>query len=79
MSSRKTQEKYTIYDKDIYIVYLMPKKWSVIIMPENIIIDNHHVTYPHIHHNPKKHYQKTKINLEDPVEVHEKVIKHIEK
>jgi hypothetical protein len=78
MDDRKTQAKATLYNRDIYLVYLIPNKWSVIIMPENIIIDNHHISYPHIHPNPKKHCQKEEIILKNPEEVYNKVMEHIE-
>ena len=75
---RKAQIKNTLYNKDVYLVDLIPDKWSVVIMPENIIIDNHHVTYPHIHLDPSKHYKKEEINLKDGNEVYNKVMEHIE-
>jgi hypothetical protein len=41
---RKQQTKSTLYNKDGYIVKLLDSKWNVVIMPDSIIIDNHHVT-----------------------------------
>ncbi|KZX15803.1 hypothetical protein MBCUT_13070 [Methanobrevibacter cuticularis] len=32
-------------------------------MPDNIIIDNHHVSYWHVHPKPEKHYLKEKYNI----------------
>jgi len=75
---RKTQTKNTLYKKDVYLVYLIPNKWSVVIMPENIIIDNYHISYPHIHSDPAKHCKKEKINLKNGTDVYNKVIEHIE-
>lgn len=62
---RKSQTKNTLYNKDVYIVKLVESKWSVVIMPDNIIIDNYHITYPHIHPEPDKHYLKEKIKIKD--------------
>ena len=71
------QAKKTIYDKDIYFVKSLHDKWAVVIMPDNIVIDNHHEKGVHIHPNPKKHKEEILINIEDKYEVHEKVINHI--
>jgi hypothetical protein len=76
--NRKTQTKTKIFNKDVYLVYLLQDKWAVIIMPENIVIDNHHVEYSHVHPNPKEHSLKEEISLENPEEVYEKVMAHIE-
>jgi len=76
---RKNQTKITLYNKDVYMVKLVDSKWSVVIMPDNIIIDNHHIAYPHIHHDPNKHYLKERIKVKDGNEVYNKVMDHVEK
>lgn len=68
--SRKNQDKKSIGDKIIYNVKT-PNGWSIIIMPDNILIDNYHIGKAHIHPNPKKHSEKIEISKQNQNEVFE--------
>ena len=70
--SRKTQNKILIGDKIIYRVNT-PNGWSIIIMPDNILIDNYHINKAHIHPNPKEHVYKIELGLNDPDEIFETI------
>ena len=52
--TRKIQNKDMIGDKLIYTAKT-PNGWSIVIMPDNILIDNYHINKVHIHPNPKNH------------------------
>ncbi len=41
--TRKIQNKHMIGDKLIYTAKT-PNGWSIVIMPDNILIDNYHIT-----------------------------------
>lgn len=73
---RKTQTKYVFPNN---IIYHANTKlgWSIIIEPDNIIIDNYHINKAHIHYNPEKHYLKKTIKEEDQKIILDIVIKHI--
>ena len=60
--TRKIQNKDMIGDKLIYTAKT-PNGWSIVIMPDNILIDNYHINKVHIHPNPKNHVHKVEINL----------------
>lgn len=62
--TRKTQNKTIIGDKILYKV-ITPNGWSIIIMPDNILIDNYHVNKAHIHPDPKNHAYKVELSLQD--------------
>jgi len=49
------------YNKQVYGSYTK-KGWAIVIMPDDILIDNYHHGYPHIH--PEREEIKTK-TLED--------------
>jgi Fe-S cluster biosynthesis and repair protein YggX len=49
------------------------KGWAIVIMPDNILIDNFHHGYPHIHPDRKE------IKLNDSNIVLEEVLKHLNK
>ncbi|MBO8183111.1 MAG: hypothetical protein H0Z28_10025 [Archaeoglobus sp.] len=57
------------------IIYrVVPKKgWAVVIKEDNVLIDNYHHGFPHIHP------ERDPIKYEDVYEVVEIVIKHIER
>ena len=46
--TRKKQNQIPIGDKILYKVKT-PNGWSIIIMPDNILIDNYYVGKAHIH------------------------------
>ncbi|WP_407408994.1 hypothetical protein [Methanobrevibacter sp.] len=68
--SRKNQDKTSIGDKIIYNVKT-PNGWSIIIMPDNILIDNYHIGKAHIHPNPEKHSEKIELSKQDQNEIFE--------
>lgn len=76
---RKIQEKTILYEKEVYKTELHPNKWSVIIMPNNIIIDNYHDKIPHIHPNPEEHIEQYPIKSKTLNECYFRVINHIHK
>ena len=67
---RKNQDKTSIGDKIIYNVKT-PNGWSIIIMPDNILIDNYHIGKAHIHPNPEKHSEKIELSKQDQNEIFE--------
>ncbi|WP_405297272.1 hypothetical protein [Methanobrevibacter sp.] len=62
--TRKIQNKDRIGDKLIYTAKT-PNGWSIVIMPDNILIDNYHIDRVHIHPDPKKHVHKVEISQLD--------------
>jgi trans-aconitate methyltransferase len=52
-------EKIRIYDKNIYLNN-SPKCWSIVIMPDNILLDNFHHGYAHLHPDKKEIITKTR-------------------
>jgi hypothetical protein len=61
-----------IYDKLVY-QNRSPKGWSIVIMPDKILIDNYHHGYPHIHPDRKE------IRTNNQKETFNIVINHIHK
>ena len=49
----KNQRTIKIHDKDIYYLNTL-KGWSIVIMPDDILIDNFHHGYAHIHPDRKE-------------------------
>lgn len=74
---RKKQNKNKYYGKDVYKTELLPDNWSVIIMPDNIIMDNYHNKEPHIHPNPEKHEEQYSIQAKTMEECYNKLIEHL--
>ena len=66
--SRKSQDKTIIGDKILYNVKT-PNGWSIIIMPDNILIDNYHTRKAHIHTDPHNHVYKIELTLQDSDEI----------
>lgn len=64
------QKMIKLYDKFIYS-NKTPKGWSIVIMPDEILIDNLHHGFAHIH--PDRKEIKTE-NLED---TYKKVMEHV--
>ena len=67
----RDQKVIEIQDKFIYS-NITPKGWSIVIMPDKILIDNFHHGFPHIH--PDRREIKIK-DLEDAFII---VLNHIE-
>ena len=67
---RKIQNKIIIGDKIIYRANTT-NGWSIVIMPDNILIDNYHINKAHIHPNPKEHSYKIELGVNDPNEIFE--------
>jgi len=76
-SLRKTQESFRIHDNIVYHANTH-LGWSIVIMPENIIIDNYHVKNAHIHPSPKKHYIKIFIDNQNQYKILEIVLLHLD-
>ena len=68
--TRKKQNQIPIGDKILYKVKT-PNGWSIIIMPDNILIDNYHVGKAHIHPDPQNHTYKVELSLEDCEKIYE--------
>jgi len=66
------QIKINIHNKTLYKVD-QGTCWSIVIMPDNIVIDNYHNKGSHIHPNPTKHEEEIKIKNED-VETNFKIV-----
>ncbi|GAA5818824.1 MAG: conserved hypothetical protein [Methanobrevibacter sp. CfCl-M3] len=76
---RKRQEKAVLYEKEVYKTELLPDKWSIIIMPDNIVIDNYHNKEPHIHPNPENHREQYPTKSKTLEECYYRVIEHLHK
>ena len=74
---RKTQSSVEINDKIIYHAKT-PMGWSIVIMPDNILIDNYPIESAHIHPNPEKHFIRENIKEQDSKKVLSIVLLHIE-
>lgn len=68
--TRKRQNKTTICDKILYKVKT-PNGWSIIIMPDNILIDNYHVNKAHIHPDSNNHTYRVELSLQDCEKIYE--------
>ena len=66
--SRKIQYKMSFGDKIIYNAKT-PNGWSIVIMPDNILIDNYHSNIAHIHPDPENHHYKIDLNNQDNEEI----------
>ena len=74
--SRKTQEKSEVGDKIIYDVET-PNGWSIVIMPDNILIDNYHIGKTHIHPDPSNHSHKIELKYDDSKEIKEIILDYL--
>lgn len=74
---RKVQSKYHINDKIVYHANTH-LGWSIVIMPDNVLIDNYHTNIAHIHPNPKKHFIKNNLNEQDQYKILEIVLLHLD-
>lgn len=68
--SRKVQNKIFVGDKTIYSANT-PNGWSIVIMPDNILIDNYHTGSVHIHPDPKNHIFTVKLRQQTKDEIFE--------
>ena len=57
---KRSQDQITLFNKTIFQA-VTDSGWSVVIMPESILIDNYHHGYVHIHPYPDEHDIKEKI------------------
>jgi len=73
---RKTQDKFPVGDKLIYDVET-PNGWSIIIMPDNILIDNYHIRKSHIHPDYSNHNYKIELSLDNPSEIKEIIFDYL--
>ena len=74
----KTQTTLHLHGKTIYIVKATGG-WSIIIMPDEVILDNYHNKGSHIHLNPENHKEEKEIKHTTQNENLNLVVKHIEK
>ncbi|MBQ2654236.1 MAG: hypothetical protein IJF83_11815 [Methanobrevibacter sp.] len=74
--SRKTQNKIMMGDKLIYSANT-PNGWSIIIMPDNILIDNYHINKVHIHPKPEEHSCKVMLGKQNQNEIFEIIKEYI--
>jgi len=72
----KEQTTLHIQGKTIYIV-TTKGGWSLIIMPDKIILDNYHNKGGHIHHEPKEHKKEIKIKFNTQTENLNILMNHI--
>ena len=68
--TRKKQNQISIGDKILYKVKT-PNGWSIIIMPDNILIDNYHVGKAHIHPDHQNHTYRVELSLQDCEKIYE--------
>ena len=68
--SRKIQDKIILGDKTIYNTKT-PNGWSIVIMPDNILIDNFHINKAHIHPDPENHPYKLELGIQNQNEIFE--------
>ena len=68
--TRKKQNQIPIGDKILYKVKT-PNGWSIIIMPDNILIDNYHVGKAHIHPDPQNHNYRVELSIQDCEKIYE--------
>lgn len=64
--------EFKIKDRTIYMRQ-SKRGWSIVVMPDNLLIDNFHHGYPHIHP------QREKIAYDDPEIVFQIVTDHIQR
>ena len=74
---RKIQNKMSVGDKIIYQAET-PNGWSIVIMPDNILIDNYHVGNVHIHPDPQNHSRKVELDNKNPNEIKEIILDYLE-
>lgn len=74
---RKTQDKIIVKDNIVYHAKTH-LGWSIVIMPDNILIDNYHTHVAHIHPDPKKHFIKNNLNNHDQYKILEIVLLHLD-
>lgn len=74
---KRSQDHVEIHGKIIYKAETTTG-WSVVIMPDGILIDNYHHGYTHIHPNPNIHGLKEKIKDNTHDKVHMIICNHIE-
>lgn len=75
----KEKDQITI-DLHGKILYKVKYKinWSIVIIPDNILIDNYHGKGGHIHYDPKKHEIQEKIKTNDLEEAYTIVYNHVD-
>ena len=74
--TRKNQNKKPIGDKILYKVKT-PNGWSIIIMPDNILIDNYHINKAHIHPDPQNHTFRVELSLQDCERIYELIKEYL--
>ncbi|MBF4468621.1 MAG: hypothetical protein ISP01_04385 [Methanobrevibacter arboriphilus] len=72
----KTQKILHIQGKTIYIVK-STGGWSLMIMPDEILLDNYHNKGGHIHPEPENHKKEIKIKFNTQTENLNIIVTHI--
>ena len=67
---KKNSRQIYIGDKIIYNVKTQ-NGWSIVIMPDNILIDNYYSNIAHIHPNPENHTYKINLKCQSNEEIYE--------
>ncbi|MCL2687084.1 MAG: hypothetical protein FWE58_00940 [Methanobrevibacter sp.] len=75
---QKEQTKLHIQGKTIYIV-TADGGWTLIVMPDKIILDDYHNKGGHIHPEPKNHKKEIKIKFDTQTENLNMLVNHINK
>ncbi|RBQ22919.1 hypothetical protein ALNOE001_13080 [Candidatus Methanobinarius endosymbioticus] len=73
---KRSQSHIEIHNKIIYRTETTTG-WSILIMPDGILLDNYHHGYIHIHPNPNKHNIKEKIKDNNRDKIYMVVCNHI--
>lgn len=75
---KRNQDQVHIYGKVVYKAETTTG-WAVMIMPDEILIDNYHHGYIHIHLDPSSHDLKIEINDNTDDKIYSIVCNHLEK
>jgi hypothetical protein len=74
----KRQRILEIHGKTIYIVKAIGG-WSLIIMPDEIVLDDYHGKKSHIHPNPEEHEKEIQIKHDTQEKNLNIIVSHINK
>ena len=70
--TRKKQNQIPIGDKILYKVKTT-NGWSIIIMPDNILIDNYHIGKAHIQPDSQNHTYRVELSLQECEKIYEMI------
>ena len=69
---RNTNQDICLYEKRIIFQETI-QGWSIVIMPDNILIDNYHVGKAHIHPDSQNHAYRVELSLQDCEKIYEMI------